>query len=265
MSAIKQLLFSLQSMKLEKAVKVIRTSFYLTCLFLFLVWLANAVENYVSKPTTTKVTLKYGDDNKKNATFPSLTFCKLPMRVGPESKLWKGTIPCVNNSVLSNPYFLSYLEVCLESGINETVSELIKKVTYDVDEVLVDIQTLPTGSSPLKTNDEWKSFKDSVVWSTYHYNYGHCITIHISSLSKNNGLFPMEYENRKFQLYVNYRRVEETLNNRVEIYQFYFIHDDKNINLLGKDVESTQFLGGDFRVSAEFSIYERTNSKPFLI
>ena len=75
----------------------------------------------------------------------------------------------------------------------------------------------------------------------------------------------MEYENRKFQLYVNYRRVEETLNNRVEIYQFYFIHDDKNINLLGKDVESTQFLGGDFRVSAKFSIYERTNSKPFLI
>ena len=128
-------------MKLGKTFKCLRNFCYITCLVLFSVWLFNAVQNYLSLPTTTHAFVKYGDDNLKNATFPAVTFCRLPIRSGPESKLWNSIAPCVNNSILSRPFFLNYLEVCLESKTNLSVAELVENVSYNKSEALLDIRT----------------------------------------------------------------------------------------------------------------------------
>ena len=245
MSAIKQLAFFLHSMKLEKAIKIIRTIFYLTCLILFLVWLANAIENYLAKPTTTNVKLKYGDDNKKNATFPSITICKSPMNVGQESKLWNQIAPCDNNTLqLSSPKFLSYLEVCLESGSNLTVPELVKKVTYNMSEIFGNVQTSPAGSTILTSRSQFIEAIDKIVTSRYHFHYGNCFTVNISSLSKNDGMFPMEIDSQKFALLVNFYRVEH----KAKINQFFFVHEGTDINLLGREIAASQFYGGQYYV-----------------
>ena len=235
-------------MKLGKTFKCLRNFCYITCLVLFLFWLFNAVKNYLSLPTTTHVFMKYGDDNLKNAKFPSLTICKLPMETGNELKLWKGVKPCINNSRWDSPapYFLSYLEACLESENNETVEELISKVTYNATDNIMDIGTYPAGSTVL-TGKEFRNYANQIVASNYHYNYGHCLTVDISPLSNNSGLFPMEYNDKKLELYVNFFNVEEA--SSAKINQFFFLHHGRNINLLGKDVRAETTYGATHIVS----------------
>ena len=190
----------------ENMIKLFRLICYLTCLGLFLIWLMNAVQNYMKMPKTTNMALRYGDDNKKNATFPSITFCKVPMWIGQE--LWNEATPCSNNVDLSPPYFLSYLEVCLESGINLSVAELVEKVTYNKSKVIKAIQMFPPGRLTLKLNDEIRKDLDKTVLSTFHYMYGNCLTVDISSVSDNDGMFPMQYQNGKLTIIVHFSNVE---------------------------------------------------------
>ena len=233
-------------MKLGKTFKCLRNFCYITCLVLFSVWLFNAVKNYLSLPTTTHAFVKYGDDNLKNATFPAVTFCRLPIRSGPESKLWNSITPCVNNSVLSRPFFLNYLEVCLESKTNLSVAELVENVSYNKREALLDIRTFPYGSSQLKDGNEFEEYFDQISTSTYHYNYGHCLTVNISSLSENNGMFPMEYESQKFTLMIKFFTPEKVPS---KINRFFFLHDEPDINLFGNDVAQSTFYGGQYFVN----------------
>ena len=146
-------------MNKEKVFELLRITCYSIFLCLFFAWLINAVENYISMPTTTKVALKYGDDNKKNISFPTLTFCKKPVTY---TKLWNDAPFCGNKTVLSSPYFLSYMEACLESNSNETVSELLARVTYNASEVFSGIKTDPPGSSPLQLPEDWKKIPISL-------------------------------------------------------------------------------------------------------
>ena len=231
---------------MEKVFKVIRLICYLTCFGLFLVWLGNAMKSYLAMPKTTNVSLKYGDDNKKNASFPSITFCKGPFgrfeEGGMTMMVWNNNTACSKNSRLEKPYFLSYIEDCLESGNNETVSELVNKVTYNPNEVFVNINTRPEGSSPLKNGNEWKDFQDRIILSNYHYNYGNCLTVDISSLSQNGILFPMQYQSHDFKLQITFYRVDPI------VLQFYFIHNGTNINLLGADNKGSAFSGGHYGV-----------------
>ena len=153
---------STKAMNKERILKLARTVSYIACLVLFLAWMFNAIENYLLMPTTSKVALKYGDDNRKNATFPSMTFCKIPMRVENISKIWNDASPCRNDTPLSRPYFLSYMEACLESGSKEKLSEIIDRVTYNPEEVFRSIITIPIGVSPLENDDDWKKFKNQI-------------------------------------------------------------------------------------------------------
>ena len=168
------------------------------------------------------------------------------MKSGPESKLWNAITPCVNNSILSRPFFLNYLEVCLESGTNFSMAELVENISYKKNETFYDIRTTPSGSSPLKTGDDFKDYMDQIITSTYHYNYGHCFTVNISSFSKNNGMFPMEYESQKFTLVVDFSTAEKKANH---INRLFFLHDGPDINLLGNDVDQNTFYGGTYYVS----------------
>lgn len=235
-------------MNKEQPLKLIRTICYLTCLGFFLAWLFTAVQNYVSRPTTTHVFTKYGDDNMKNAIFPSLTICKLPMEIGNGNimNLWKGAVPCGNKSAISKPYFLSYLEACLEYGTNESIDDLVERVTYDSRMDFMNIQIYPSEIGILKSG-EFKQHLDEIVVSNYHYHYGHCQTVDISSLSNNSGMFPMEFNDEKLNIVVRFYNAEFEIGARIN--QFYFLHDGTNINLLGKDVQSSTMYGATHSVS----------------
>ena len=231
-------------MEFNETMKCLRTFCYITCLSLFIAWLINAVENYVSMPTTSKFSLKYGDDGKKNARFPLVSICRMPNKANATSmRLWNDAEPCKNMTILSKPYFLSYLETCLENEKDVTVSELMERVTYDVDEVFNTIQTYPTEATPLKDPKAWQEYKKKIITSIFHYDYGHCQTIDISRLSDNNGLFPMEFGSTKLALSVSFFRVEKD-----PILQYFFLHNNSNINQFGKDIKRHQFTGGDIRV-----------------
>ena len=234
-------------MELNDTLKFLRFFCYVTCLSLFVAWLINAVENYVSMPTTTKYTLKYGDDGKKNARFPLVSICRMPSVSNGSMKLWNNAEPCKNMSVLSKPYFLSYLETCLENDKDQSVTELIDKVTYDIDQVFRYIITFPSKATKLNSTQAWQKHKKQIVTSNFHYEYGNCQTIDISSLSEDNGMFPMEFGSNKMTLFMDYQRVEIDV-----IFQYFFLHNHTNINQFGKDIRSQQFTGGDIRVSLTF-------------
>ena len=204
----------MKNINVEYTFKLVRIICYLICLGFFLVWLTNAVQNYAAMPTTTNVAIKYGDDNMKNATFPSITFCKRPYVdefhwSGRKVFLWKKLEPCINKSSISEPYFLSYLEECLQSGTQQTVAELVKKVSYHMEDEIGYVYAEPEGNLSSKIENSFKKYMDKIVVSSYHYNYGNCFTVDISSISENKGMFPMDIENEKFTLYLN--KIEEVI------------------------------------------------------
>ena len=232
-------------MNIEIACTVFYRISYVLFLGIFIVWLINAIDNYSAFPTTSKFRLKYGDDGRKNARFPLVSFCRIPTKANHTTmKLWNDAKPCKNMSILSKPYFLSYLETCLENDKDVTVDELMERVTYNVDEVFNTIQTFPSEATPLKDPKAWQDYKKKIITSTFHYDYGNCQTIDISSLSQDEGLFPMEFGSDKLVLFVDFFRVEKD-----PILQYFFLHNNSNINQFGKDIKRHQFTGGDIRVS----------------
>ena len=112
-------------------------------------------------------------------SYPTLTFCKNPATY---TKLWNDAPFCGNNTILSCPYFLSYMEACLESNSNQTVSELFSRVTYNASEVFSAIKTDPPGSSPLQLPEDWKRYKDKIVTFQYHNDFGSCLSVDIGEL-----------------------------------------------------------------------------------
>ena len=48
------------------------------CLFAFLAWFANAIQDWAAWSTSTKVEFLYGDDDDDLVRYPVLTFCNLP-------------------------------------------------------------------------------------------------------------------------------------------------------------------------------------------
>ena len=227
---------------MDKIFKVVRLVFFLSCLCLFLIWLANALKSYLDMPKATNVSLKYGDDNKKNARFPSITFCKSPfvkMQGGGRFTMmvWKNNTACSKNSLLQTPLFLSYLEDCLESGTNETVSELIEKVTYNASEVFMSID-----SRLLKNGNDLKNYSDKIIESRFHYNFGNCLTVDISSLSGNGNLFPMQVGVKSFMLGIGFYRVDPIVK------QYFFLHNGSDINSLGRSNRGFGYTGGSYSV-----------------
>ena len=191
----------------------------------------------------------------KLVRFPSVSICKQPYSSVPKPtsnadiNLWKNITACNNDSLLSPPYFLSYLENCLETNENENVTNLIDKMSYDINTVTRSIETHPFDETPLKYG-LWENHKNQIIHSNFHFDYGHCITIDIAPLSESNGKYAMEYGSEQMKLFVSYYNsdVEVKKSIQQQAKRYFYLHNGTNIHNLGTDIRGNTFLGGEFRV-----------------
>ena len=220
--------------------RVLWISFYIFFFTIFMAWLMYAIDNYQSLPTSSKFTLKYGDDGDKFVRYPSVTICKEPNVIFYE--LWQGFVNNLKedcnisdvNYFPEPPYFLSLLENCLENSSNITASDIVQKLTYKgfVNHHLNKVLTKPKLKTPLGDSGSWQEHIDKIVHSQYHYHYGHCITVDISPLSKHHGKFPFTYGYDIFTLEV-WAGVEEVMSNYI------FLHNGTDIGQLGENIQGT--------------------------
>ena len=142
------------------------------------------------------------------------------------------------------------MEACLEFNSNQTVSEILARVTYNASKVFSGIKTDPTGSSALVSTEDWKKYKDEIIRSQYHYDYGNCLSVDIGRLSENENLFPIFFKTKMLKLSVNFFRIEKRTGFS-DMLQAIFLHNGTDINMLGKDVEATHFSGGTLSVKLQ--------------
>ena len=238
--------------------RIIVQFFHAICLTAFIVWLIQAIDNYQSLATSSKVSFKYGDEGDKTVRFPSVSICQSGdfhineyADYGYGSNLWKNVQRC-GGSITEPPYFLTYLEDCLESGDNETVLDLMEKITFDITELIDDIYTKPDNKTPL-TKTSTNSWEKMItrIHSQYHYHYGHCFTVDISSLSENNGRYPMKYGSEKLKL--NLRIKGENALDYKTISTFMFFHNGTNINQLGENIMG-RFVFRSYKYDVSFNL-----------
>ena len=135
---------------------------YAIFLVIFIIWLCNAVNTYQSLPTSSKVTYKYGDNGEKMVKFPSVTLCKEPNNIW--YNLWRGSSLDVSKTpgeicnlpigyFPNEPYFLTFMEDCLNTNDNKNVTEILKSISYNYQSherlSFIYIQTLPKNFTPL--------------------------------------------------------------------------------------------------------------------
>ena len=74
----------------------------------------------------------------------------------------------------------------------------------------------------------WNLKKSPIINSQYHYNYGHCITIDISALSKDNGKIPMT--DKSATSILNLKIKTKGGNAFMSLFSLLFIHNGTNID-----------------------------------
>ena len=122
--------------------------------------------------------------------------------------------------------------------------------------------SLPSPLLPLG-KFEWRRnlIQEKIFTSQYHFDYGHCLTLDISALSKNEGKFPIEHENKKVNLMVVHFNRDALFDPKkydLSGYQKqFFLHNGTDIGLLGQDITGDKILGGYLQVH----FVKLTNSK----
>ena len=133
---------------------------------------------------------------------------------------------------------------------------MLARVTYNASEVFNGIKTNPAGSSPLQASEDWKKYKDKIIRSQYHYDFGNCLSVDIGQLSENKNLLPMIFKTQMLKLSVNFFRIEKSTGfSNSDMLQAIFLHNGTDINMLGKDVEATYFSGGILSVKLQNKTY----------
>ena len=219
------------------------------CLLAFLVWLIHAISNYQSLATSSKISFKHGDDGDKMVRFPSVSICQSG-EYDNAGNVWNDVETC-NGLSTDPPYFLSYLEHCLESNVNTTLPELIQNVSFRYIDLVKIIYTFPSNKTPLGyggrqnyTKNYGSDWTESpIIHSQYHYHYGHCFTVDIAALSENQGKYKMKYGWHKMALtllikgeFENHYRWKHTL---------VFIHNGTNINQFGESIKGRPVYSGN--------------------
>ena len=149
------------------------------------------------------------------------------------------------------------LENCLETNENENITNLIDKMSYDVNTVIRSIETHPFEETPLKYG-QWEKYKHQIIHSNFHFNYGHCITIDIAALSETNGKYAMEYDSEQMKLFVSYYNSDsEIKKSKQQAKAYFYLHNGTNIHNLGTDIRGNPFSGGEFRVRHDIIIYQK--------
>ena len=159
----------------------------------------------------------------------------------------------------------------------EPVNKLIESLTYDINQSFLIVEmnlgpepskqdlerwkndsTLPTPLFPGR--DDWKKpiIQQKIFKSQYHFSYGNCITLDISGLSNNDGMYPIEYEDKKINLMVvhwkNYKKFDIGTFDMSDYHYQFFLHDGTDIGLIGKDISSNKVIGGYFQVNKSFEL-----------
>ena len=178
----------------------------------------------------------------------------------------RATPPKIEN--YPQPYFLSWLIDCLEIEGNEnSVTELVKNVTYEEDSVLTYIMTSPENVTPLDQPVKWKNFKEQIISKNYHTNFGDCLTVDIESLSENNGKFPISSGSDKTTVELNIN-MEDHIPDHITFQtpdfmeakmkqpkHYLFLHDNSaNVEQLGVNIKGRQFWG-DIRDTQEVILH----------
>ena len=174
--------------------------------------------------------------------YPLVTFCRMPN--WKTYLAWKNAESC---GQLRYPYFLSYLEDCLESNenSNKPVIEILNKISYNTEDYLNHFMIKPyygennvfNENTPWDVNF-WSKYKENITSFHYHYNYGHCLTIDISTISKNNGKFPFTYGSEKMKLYLDV--IEHT-----QMANYFFLHHNTDTGQFDQNMRGIQYYGHD--------------------
>ena len=187
------------NMTLERTHQVIWKSCYAFFVLLFVIWFFTAIGNYMTRSASSSVSLKFGDSGDKMVVFPVLTFCKY---LDPKAGLWRGIRYTCKGKELINlqpPYFMNYINDCLEHDDSLEPEDLFDWLTYDVDDVILDV----IFGNPEYPNDvtyhtpiiggngpHWKTKRNQILSSHYDLHFGHCYNLDFAPLSPyNNGKF----------------------------------------------------------------------------
>ena len=153
----------------------------------------------MTRSASSSVSLKFGDSGDKMVVFPVLTFCKF---LDPKGGLWRGIGKTCKGEPLVNlqpPMFMHYIKDCLEHDSSLKPEDLINWLTYDLDEVILDVifmnPEFPEGvrfHTPIigGNGPNWKTKQKEILSSHYDLHLGHCYNLDFSPLSPyNNGKF----------------------------------------------------------------------------
>ena len=187
------------NMTLERTHQVIWNSCYAFFVLLFVVWFFTAIGNYMTRSASSSVSLKFGDSGDKMVVFPVLTFCKF---LDPKAGLWRGITKTCKGEPLVNlqpPMFMNYIKDCLEHDSSLKPEDLIDWLTYDLDDVILDVIFMnPEFPEDVRfhtpiiggNGPNWKTRQNEILSSHYDLHQGHCYNLDFSPLSPyNNGKF----------------------------------------------------------------------------
>ena len=122
----------------------------------------------------------------------------------------------------------------LDSDIDMDLKELIQAVSFEPTDFIQEIDTFPFDNSPLGhgiCGDDLNK-ENPIISSQYHHHYGHCITIDISNLSKNDGRYHVKIGSHKLSLHLLLKPIIEP-----STWNFIFIHNGSNINQFGEKIQ----------------------------
>ena len=244
----------------NRSKNIIISFFYLIGLMAFSLWLYQANQKYQSWETSTKISYKHGDIGDKMVRFPSVSICQMGAFDSANSTLWKNVSPCKEFKD-DPPYFLKYLEDCLESDINMNLTELIQAVSFEPTDFILEVDTFPFENSPLGhgiRGDDLNK-ENPIISYQYHHHYGHCITIDISNLSKNDGRYHTKIGSHKLALHMLLKPIIGHA--RPLTGNFIFIHNGSNINQFGEKIQDRFIHSGlhyhvRFRAKSFFTVLE---------
>ena len=117
------------------------------------------------------------------------------------------------------------------------LKELIQAVSFEPTDFIQEIDTFPFDNSPVGhgiCGDDLNK-ENPIISSQYHHHFGHCITIDISNLSKNDGRYLMKIGSQKLVLHMLLKPIIGHA--RPSTRNFIFIHDGSNINQFGEKIQ----------------------------
>ena len=198
--------------RLNFGLNVIKYVLMVSCAIGLSFWSMSLYNRYLDQPTSSTVMMKFGDDDDQMVRFPIATLCREfefnEINTKNWTRAWRNQTLCKKPK--GAPYFLTYLEDCLEVNPNFSLNELLKNISYDIHELLPkDVLNLASfhgieghDDKPLDDHKNWDENKDKIVYDFYNFDTGHCITIDVSHLGKNGKVPIMDIYHRS-ELLIN--------------------------------------------------------------